>query len=124
MPTFNSDIPEEFNDKAMPREAVVGHLADEHTVDEFLSSMTDAGLDGARIHMLSGEEGIAVLENLGTRLSRMFGPDRQKPIELLRRGATLVGIFGVADEDQANTSSALSDAGVTVLHRFGKWTYV
>lgn len=123
MPTYNSDIPEEFIDKSMPQEAVVGRLDDSETADEFLTAMNEAGIDDSRIHILSGDEGIAVLENMGTRLGRLFGPDRQKPIDLLREGATLVGVFGVADNEQGTTAAALNNAGVQVLHRFGKWTY-
>lgn len=123
MTTFNADIPEEFTDKAMPTEAVVGHLHEDQTTENFVEAMTQAGIDDTRIHILTGEDGVAVLQNMGTRLGRLFGPDREKPIELLRNGATLVGVFGVPDDEQASTSKALNDAEVNVLHRFGKWTY-
>ena len=87
MPTFNADLPEGLVHKGMPAEAIVGHLNDDTTVEAFTDSMASAGIDATRIHILTGEEGAAVLNNMGTRLSRIFGPDRDKPVELLKHGA-------------------------------------
>jgi len=122
MPTFNHDLPDAIADKATPSEAIVGRLHDT-TVDSFASAMADAGVDDTRMHVLNGPEGIEVLENLGTTLGRLFGPDRQEPVEFLRAGATLVAVFGVASHDQDQVATAVAEAGAQVLHRFGKWTY-
>ena len=123
MPTFNRDLPESVHGGSVPIEAIVGCPDERTTLDDFVIALVAEGVDGDRIHVLSGEEGVDVLENVGNRLSRLFGPDRAKPIELLRSGATLVAVFEVDDDEQALMANAVSAAGAKVLHRFGRWTY-
>ncbi|MEM9561095.1 MAG: hypothetical protein AAGA93_00670 [Actinomycetota bacterium] len=123
MPTFNDDLPQEIAHKAVPTEAIVGHLHDDTTVEEFASAMTEAGVEDSRIHVLTGPEGADVLQNLGTPLGRLFSPDRQEPLDLLRSGATLVAVFGVTANDQDHVATTVAQAGAKVIHRFGKWTY-
>lgn len=41
----------------------------------------------------------------------------------LESGATMVGVFEVADPDAEAIRTTLFDAGVGSLHYFGSWTY-
>jgi hypothetical protein len=43
--------------------------------------------------------------------------------ESLESGATLVGVFQVADPDSKAIGKTLTEAGVESLHYFGSWTY-
>ncbi len=123
MPTFNADLPEPVVDTAVPTEAVVGFLDSDVALEDFVAAMAAEGIDGDRIHVLAGQGGIEVLENMGSRLGRFFGPDRAKPLTLLRSGSTLVAVFEVDDSEQELVAKAVSASGATVRHHFGRWTY-
>ena len=123
MPTFNGDLPDEIARKAVPTQAIVGRLHEDTTIADFTSALVGSGIEDARIHILRGFEGAEVLGDLGTPLGRLIGPARQEPIELLRNGTRLVAVFGVAEADQEQAVKAVVDAGASVMHRFGKWTY-
>jgi hypothetical protein len=49
--------------------------------------------------------------------------ERQRYIDQLEGGATLVGMFAVSDSDQEQMVAAAKSAGLTVLRSFGSWTY-
>ncbi len=123
MTIFNHDIPDEFTSKAAPIEAIVGQLPPEAEAGDIVTALEPLGSLGVRAFFLTGGDGIEILENVGTPLGRFFGPDRTKPLDLLRNGDTLVGIFGVQEGEQSAVIDAITAVGVRVLYRFGRWTY-
>ncbi len=88
-PCYNSDLPESVHPRTTPTEAVVGRLNDERDVQQMVETLTAAGIDTDRIHILQGPEGIEFLNGVGSFLGRLFGDEkRDLPVELLGEGAT------------------------------------
>jgi hypothetical protein len=70
-----------------------------------------------------GEGGVAFLERLGNWFTRALSEGLTDARGSLESGATMVGVFEVADPDAEAIRGTLSDAGVVSLHYFGSWTY-
>lgn len=80
-PFINDDTPPGITFNATPRNAVIGTLPSDASVQDVADAVTDAG-------------------------------------------ATMVGVFEVADPDAEAIRSTFVDAGVESLHYFGSWTYI
>ncbi len=108
--------------RSQPRQAAVGQLREDTTIDDVTDALQAIGIEPDRIYYLIGPEGAETLSRTRGFLS-VFDDVIDKPIAALRDGHTIVGVFGV-DKDNARTvRQCLLDAGVTHTHYFGKWTY-
>ncbi len=108
--------------RSQPREAAIGELGEDATIEGVTDSLTQIGIDADRVYYLVGVEGAAVLEKTKGFFS-LFDDVIDKPLGALREGKTLVGVFGVAKDSLPEVQEALVSAGVGELHYFGKWTH-
>lgn len=107
-----------------PREAAVGTLAADSSIDDVVRILTDAAIAADRIYFLQGDEGAALIEQSGNFVSRLLESElRAAPIAALRSGLTLIVVYGVERDDADAVRTALSAAGVTDQRYFGRWTY-
>ena len=107
----------------LPREAAVGILGSEATIDEVVATLDAAGVAADQLYFLHGEEGASLLESGGSALSRLMeGEVRNAPVAAIRSGRTAVAVMGVAGDDVEIVRTALSSAGVENQHYFGRWT--
>jgi hypothetical protein len=86
-------------------------------------SLTEAGIAPSTVHFLAGAGGVAFLERLGNWFTRALSEGLTDARGSLESGATMVGVFEVADPDAEAIRRTLFDAGVESLHYFGSWTY-
>jgi hypothetical protein len=75
------------------------------------------------VHFLAGAGGAAFLDRVGNWFTRALTEGLTDARESLESGATMVGVFEVADPDAVPIRRTLFDAGVESLHYFGSWTY-
>ena len=122
-PYINDDTPPGIKFHAMPRNAVVGTLQSETSVPEVADALAEAGIPTTTVHFLAGTGGVAFLDQLGSWFTRALSEGLTDARETLESGATLVGVFEVADPDAEAIRRTLSNAGVESLHYFGSWTY-
>ena len=87
------------------------------------SFFSKAGIAPSTVHFLTGAGGAAFLGRLGNWFTRTLSEGLTEARESLESGATMVGVFQVADPDSKAIGKTLSDAGVESLHYFGSWTY-
>jgi hypothetical protein len=92
-------------------------------VPDVAEALTDAGVDPSTVHFLVGAGGVAFLERLGNWFERALSETLVDARESLRSGATMVGVFEVAEPDAEAIRKTLFDASVGSLHYFGSWTY-
>lgn len=124
MPYFNEELPREMTPSSIPRNAIVGRLNEDTTVEQMVARLAEHAIDDDRVHVLTGEGGIAFLEGAGSFLGRLLGgEERERAKDDLRGGATLVGIFKVPDGDEDEVGRAAAEAGITVTRHYGTWTY-
>jgi hypothetical protein len=86
-------------------------------------SLTEAGVAPSTVHFHAGAGRVAFLERLGNCFTRALSEGLMDASGSLESGATMVGVFEVADPDAKAIRRTLSDAGVESLHYFGSWTY-
>jgi hypothetical protein len=122
-PYINDETPPGIKFHATPRNAVIGTLRSDASVQDVADALTGAGIDPNTVHFIMGEGGIAFLENLGNWFTRALSEGLTDARESLESGATMVGVFEVGDPDAEAIGRALFDAGVESLHYFGSWTY-
>ena len=122
-PYLNDDTPPGIKFHAMPRNAVVGTLQSEAAVPEVADALTEAGIPPTTVHFIQGARGVAFLDQLGNWFTRALSEGLTDARETLESGATLVGVFEVADPDAEAIRRTLSNAGVESLHYFGSWTH-
>lgn len=122
-PYINDNTPPGIKFHAMPRNAVVGSLQSEASVPEVADALTEAGIPPTTVHFIQGPGGVAFLDRLGNWFTRALSEGLKDARESLESGATLVGVFEVADPDAEAIRKTLSGAGVGSLHYFGSWTY-
>ncbi len=122
-PYINDDTPPGIKFHAMPRNAVVGTLQSEASAPEVADALAEAGIPTTTVHFLAGAGGVAFLDQLGNWFTRALSEGLTDARETLESGATLVGVFEVADPDAEAIRRTLSNAGVESLHYFGSWTY-
>jgi hypothetical protein len=108
---------------ATPRNAVIGTLRPDASMQDVDDRLTEAGIAPSTVHFLEGAGGVAFLERLGNWFARALSEALADARETLESGATMVGVFEVADPDAEAIRRTLSDAAVESLHYFGSWTY-
>jgi hypothetical protein len=92
-------------------------------VQDVAGALTEAGIAPTTVHFLMGPEGVGFLDRLGNWFTRALSEGLADARESLESGATMVGVFEVADPDAEEIRWTLFDAGVGSLHYFGSWTY-
>lgn len=92
-------------------------------MQDVADALTEAGIAPSTVHFLAGAGGVAFLERLGNWFTRALSEGLTDARESLESGATMVGVFEVADPDAEAIRKTLFDAGVESLHYFGSWTY-
>jgi hypothetical protein len=92
-------------------------------VQDVADALTKAGIDPSTVHFLAGTGGAAFLEQLGNWFTRALSEGLTEARESLESGATMVGVFEVADSDSEAIRKTLFEVGVESLHYFGSWTY-
>ena len=85
-------------------------------------ALTEAGIGPSTVHFLAGEGGVSFLERLGNWFTRALSEGLTDARGSLESGATMVGVFEVADPDAEAIGRKLVDAGVESLHYLGSWT--
>ncbi len=114
----------QLHDNAMPREAAVGALTDDASIEQVAAGLEEAGIDADPAYFFQGDEGVSLIQHSGNIVSRLFEADRRDvPITALREGKTLVAVYGVEKDDADSVRKTLTDTGVADLHYFGRWTY-
>ncbi len=107
-----------------PREAAVGTLTADSSIDDVVQTLGDAAIAANRIYFLQGDVGASLIEQSGNFVARLLESElRAAPVAALRRGETLIAVYGVERDDVDAVRAALSAAGVTDLRYFGRWTY-
>jgi hypothetical protein len=122
-PYINDDTPPGIKFHAMPRNAVVGTLRSDASLQDVADALTQAEVAPSTVHFLAGAGGVAFLDRLGNWFTRALSEGLTEARGSLESGATLVGVFEVADPNAEAIRRTLSDAGVESLHYFGSWTY-
>ncbi|SRR6266542_6694206 len=122
-PYLNDDTPPAIKFHATPRNAVIGTLRSDASLQDVADALTEAGIAPSTVHFLAGAEGVAFLDRLGNWFTRALSEGLTDASGSLESGATMVGVFEVADPDAEAIRRTLSDAGVESLHYFGSWTY-
>ena len=122
-PYINDDPPPGIKFYAMPRNAVVGTLGSDVSVQDVADTLTEAGIAPTTVHFLVGAGGVPFLDRLGNWFTRALSEGLSDARASLESGATLVGVFEVADPNAETIRTTLFDAGVGSLHYFGSWTY-
>lgn len=122
-PYINDETPPGTKFHAMPRNAVVGTLRADVSVQDVADALNEAGIAPTSVHFLVGVGGVPFLDRLGNWFTRTLSEGLSDARGSLESGATLVGVFEVADPDAEAIRVTLFDAGVVSLHYFGPWTY-
>jgi hypothetical protein len=122
-PYINDETPPGIKFHATPRNAVIGTLRSDASVKDVADALTEAGIAPSTVHFLAGAGGAAFLEQVGNWFTRALTEGLTDARESLESGATMVGVFEVADPDAEPIRRTLFDAGVESLHYFGSWTY-
>jgi hypothetical protein len=122
-PYINDDTPPGVKFYATPRNAVIGTLRSDASVQGVADALTEAGVAPGTVHFLVGPGGAAFLLGLGNWFTRALSQGLEEARESLESGATMVGVFEVADPDAEAIRRTLLDARVESLHFFGAWTH-
>jgi hypothetical protein len=122
-PYVNDDTPPGIKFHATPRNAVIGTLRSDASLQDVADSLTEAGIAPSTVHFLAGAGGVAFLERLGNWFTRALSEGLTDARGSLESGATMVGVFEVADPDAEAIRRTLFDAGVESLQYLGSWTY-
>jgi hypothetical protein len=122
-PYINDETPPGIKFHATPRNAVVGTLRSDASMQDVSDALIEVGIPPTTVHFLAGAGGVAFLDQLGSWFTRALSEGLTDARETLESGATLVGVFEVADPDAEAIRRTLSNAGVESLHYFGSWTY-
>ena len=121
-PCINEETPPGIELHATPRNAVTGTSDPACPCRTWPTSSLRPGSLRAP-GTSSGGGGAAFLGQLGNWFTRTLSEGLTEARESLESGATLVGVFQVADPDSKAIGKTLTDAGVESLHYFGSWTY-
>lgn len=108
--------------RSQPREAAVGQLGEQATIDDVVTALEAVGITADRIYFLVGASGAEALRDTKGFFS-VFDDVIDKPLAALDAGSTLVGVFGVEKDDAEVVRRTLREAGVGNTHYFGKWSY-
>jgi hypothetical protein len=119
-PYIDDEIPPGIEFHATPRNAVIGTLRSVASVQDVADALTEAGIDPSTVHFVQGAGGVAFLERLGNWFTRARGEGLADARGSLESGATMVGVFEVAEPDAEAIRRTLFDVGVGSLHYFGE----
>jgi hypothetical protein len=122
-PYIDDETPPGIRFHATPTNAVIGTLRSHVSVQDVADALTEAGIAPSTVHFLVGPGGVAFLDRLRNWFTRALSETLADAVGSLESGATLVGVFEVADRDAEGIRGTLFDAGVGSLHYFGSWTY-
>ena len=122
-PYINDETPPGIDFHATPMNAVIGTLRADASVQDVAEALTQAGVAPNTVHFLAGPGGAAFLKGLGNWFTRTLSQGLEEARESLESGATMVGVFEVADPDAEAIGRTLFDAGVESFHYFGAWTH-
>jgi hypothetical protein len=111
-PYINDETPPGIKFHATPRNAVIGTLRSDASVKDVADALTEAGIAPSTVHFLAGAGGAAFLEQVGNWFTRALTEGPTDARESLESGATMVGVFEVADPDAEPIRRTLFDAGV------------
>lgn len=119
----NDEVPPGVELKADPTAAAIGIVDPGRSVEDVHADLTHGGVPADRIHFLSGDDGIAFLDDLGNWFSRLASQSWHDARDELASGHILVGVFDVDDADAERIRALLTDAGVSRIRSFGTWTW-
>ena len=106
-----------------PRLTATGFLEDSATIEGVAKALEAVGVGADRLYFLEGDGGVAVLEEGGTRLSRLFEDGvREEPLAALRAGLVAMAVVGVEGDDVDLVQAAMERAGVGRRRYFGRWS--
>jgi len=120
---LNQDSPPGVRMKADPTSAAIGALKPGSSIEDVQATLIEGGVPADRIHFLSGEDGIAFLDDLGSWFTRLVSVTWHDAKEALASGKVLVGVFGVDKIDASRIRLVLGNAGVDRIRSFGTWTW-
>ncbi len=108
---------------ATPERAAIGLLPQDTSMEQVATFLVEHDIPEDRIHFLSGEGGVAFLQQLGSWLSRAISEGWSDAKRALADGEVLVGVFGVEEADAAGMRQILRDAGLKSTRYYGAWTW-
>ena len=119
-PYINDETPPGIKFHATLRNAVIGTLRSDASVQDVDEALTVAGIAPSTVHFLAGAGGVAFLERLGNWFTRALSEGLTDARESLESGATMVGVFEVADPDAEAIRGTLFGRrrGIAPLRRF------
>lgn len=123
MAYVNEGAPPGLPTKADPTSAAIGEVEPGRSIEDVEATLIEGGVPADRIHFLSGEGGIAFLDDLGNWFSRLVSQTWHDAREALVSGKVLVGVFGVDKIDASRIRVLLQDAGVHGIRSSGTWTW-
>jgi hypothetical protein len=106
-----------------PTSAAIGKLDPGRSIEDVQTALVEGGVPADRIHFLSGDGGIAFLDDLGSWFSRLVSQTWHDARNALAGGTVLVGVFEVEQVDASRIRRLLDDAGVHEARSFGTWTW-
>lgn len=122
MPSING-VGKPLRFRVTPVNAISGVLRDDVTLERFVEDATAAGIEDTQIYVLVGDEGSAVLAQIGNPISRLFAPSLDWPANQLKDGKTLITVVDLPKPVQDEAATSLANSGLDISLRFGKWTY-
>lgn len=115
-------------DDVEPRRSVIGVFPEGVDTGEVTAALEADGIDSDRIHVVSGDEGIELLDS-GSGLLDALGKVlsdatefRDRAIAALEAGRCVLVIDRVDDEAGSRLRGRVEALGLVEVHHFGKWT--
>ena len=139
-PTTRPDIPRKapFNVNQFyryPMNRVVAIFEEDGQVEAALRDLQRAGVDLAKVNVLSGRDGARLLDRsgashgVGARLLRVLqlggafeGETLRQHAAALEAGGSVVYVPVISDDDEQRVADALRRSGGTYLVRYRRWT--
>ncbi len=110
------------NDK-MPVDAAIARIEYGIEPETVQSKLVDQGVDAGEIYFLLGQDGIDMIKSTGSFLGRFFNDGIDDVDHVLREGALVTMVYGVAEDQIDAMRDKLIKAGATETHYFGDHTY-
>jgi hypothetical protein len=118
----NEDTPPAVEVKAHPVRVAIGPLGAEATIEGVARHLVSAGVQEDKIHFMYGDDGRALLDNLGNWFTRALSEPWDTAKEHLDAGEAIVAVFDVDDDDVGWIRRRMEEAGVTHASYYGQWT--
>ncbi len=119
----NEHAPPGIKLSTTPERAAVGLLPRGTSMAQVAAFLVEHDIPEDRIHFLSGEGGVAFLQQLGSWLSRAVSEGWSDAMGALADGEVIVGVFDVDEADAAGIRQILVDAGLKSTRYYGNWTW-